>query len=128
MTIHDIAEATGERYAVEASELQIAPVCNLIVKQANGTECLKWHSASDRSLRPKCEYWEENGKTTQNAEIVLVAVKNAINCMPYRFAVFDLRTDKWLEVTATFHGVFLQDIREEVTHWTELPSLQKEGG
>lgn len=114
-------------YAAEVSDFIVAPTYNLIVKQSDGDECLKWHSVKDRSKRPVCNYTDEDGKTTREAEIVIVAVKNATNGMPYCFAIFDPRTDKWLEVTATFSGVILQDIHGQVTHWAELPHLPKEG-
>lgn len=125
MSIEEIV--TDGLYAAEASNIVIAPTCNLIVKQSDGAECLKWHSVKDRSKRPVCEYTNESGTNTREAEVVIVAVKNATNGMPYRFAIYDERTCKWLEVTFGFAGTFLQDIHGQVTHWAELPPLQKEG-
>jgi hypothetical protein len=128
MSISDLfLQANGRFCPAEATGTIFAPICNLIVKQSDGTECLKWNSVKDRSKRPICKYTDENGTTTREAEIVIVAVKNAINGMPYCFAIFDPRTDKWLEATATFSGVIIQDIRGKVTHWAELPPLEKEG-
>lgn len=113
-------------YAADVSDFIVAPTCNLIVKQSDGAECLKWHSVKDRSKRPVCKYTDDGGKTTREAEVVIVAVKNAINGMPYCFAIYDERTCQWLEVIDTFSGVILQDIHGQVTHWAELPPLPKE--
>ena len=113
-------------YAADATNFIVAPICNLIVKQSDGAECLKWNSVKDRSKRPVCKYTDESGTNTREAEVVIVAVKNATNGMPYCFAIFDERTCKWLEVTLGFSGPFLQDIHGQVTHWAELPPLPKE--
>lgn len=127
MSLSDLFPQANVRFCpAEATGPIFAPICNLIVKQSDGAECLKWNSVKDRSKRPVCNYTDEGGKTTREAEIVIVAVKNATNGMPYCFAIFDPRTDKWLEVTLGFDGPFLQDIREQVTHWAELPPLPKE--
>lgn len=127
MSLSDIfPQANGRFCPAEATGPIFAPICNLIVKQSDGTECLKWNSVKDRSKRPICKYTGESGTTTREAEVVIVAVKNATNGMPYCFAIFDERTCKWLEVTLGFAGPFLQDVHGQVTHWAELPPLPKE--
>lgn len=128
MSLSDLfPQANGRFCPAEATGPIFAPICNLIVKQSDGAECLKWNSVKDRSKRPVCKYTDESGTNTREAEVVIVAVKNAPNSMPYRFAVYDARTCKWLEVTSGFSGPFLQDIHGQVTHWAELPPLPKEG-
>lgn len=128
MSLSDLfPQANGRFCPAEATGPIFAPICNLIVKQSDGAECLKWNSVNDRSKRPVCKYTDESGTNKREAEVVIVAVKNATNGMPYRFAVYDARTCKWLEVAGTFSGIILQDIHGQVTHWAELPPLPKEG-
>lgn len=127
MSLSDLfPQANGQFCPAEATGPIFAPICNLIVKQSDGAECLKWNSVKDRSKRPICKYTDESGTTTREAEVVIVAVKNATNGMPYCFAIYDERTCKWLEVTLGFSGPFLQDVHGQVTHWAELPPLAKE--
>lgn len=113
--------------SAEVSDFIVAPTCNLIVKQSDGAECLKWNSVKDRSKRPVCKYTDENGKTTRDAEIVIVKTDGGISQFPYEFAIFDPRTDTWMKVVNGFRGVFLTGLDGHVSHWAELPPLPKEG-